>query len=148
MYKFISFRDLRNFPRDKFAELLQEGIITIWIDKETPFGYVPLEAMKCDNIVIGKVPEIIPEWMSDENGLLNNGLWVYDINDIPDVLSKAIASWMNDEIPQEIYNDINITNKRYTFDKWSKNIDVTFENIINEQIDNFNEVKNTILNEK
>lgn len=147
MYKFISFRDLRNFPRDKFAELLQEGIITIWIDKETPFGYVPLEAMKCDNIVIGKVPEIIPEWMSDENGLLNNGLWVYDINDIPDVLSKAIASWMNDEIPQEIYNDINITNKRYTFDKWSKNIDVTFENIINEQIDNFNEVKNTILNE-
>ena len=104
--------------------------------------------MKCDNIVIGKVPEIIPEWMSDENGLLNNGLWVYDINDIPDVLSKAIASWMNDEIPQEIYNDINITNKRYTFDKWSKNIDVIFENIINEQIDNFNEVKNTILNEK
>ena len=147
MYKFVSFRDLRNFPRERFAEFLQEGIITVWVDRDTPFGYVPLEAMKCDNIVIGKVPEIIPEWMTDENGLLNNGLWVYDINDIPDILSKAIASWRNDEVPQEVFDDMAVTNERYTFEKWSKNIDNTFENIIKEQINNFNEVKNTILNE-
>ncbi len=147
MYKFISFRDLRNFPRERYAELLQEGIITIWIDRDTPFGYAPLEAMRCGNIVIGKVPEIVPEWMSDEDGLLNNGLWVYDINDIPDILSKAVASWMNDEVPQEIYNEVEATNKRYTAEKWDENVSKVFNGIIQEQISNFNEVKNTILNE-
>lgn len=148
MYKFISFRDLRNFSRDTFAEFLQEGIITIWVDRETSFGNSPLEAMKCENIVIGKVPEIIPEWMADENGLLDNGLWVYDINEIPDILAKVVASWMTDEIPEKINKDMVKTIDKYTFEKWSNTIDNTFKNIISEQIDNFNEVKNTILNEK
>ena len=148
MYKFISFRDLRNFSRDTFAEFLQEGIITIWVDRETSFGNSPLEAMKCENIVIGKVPEIIPEWMVDENGLLDNGLWVYDINEIPDILAKVVASWMTDEIPEKISEDMIKTVDKYTFEKWSNSIDTTFKNIISEQIDNFNEVKKTILNEK
>ena len=39
MYKFISFRDLRGYPKNTFADFLQESAITIWVDNETPFGY-------------------------------------------------------------------------------------------------------------
>ncbi len=144
MYKFISFRDIRNFPREKYAELLKEGIITVWVDKETPFGYSALEAMRCDNIVIGKIPETVPEWMEDNEGIINNGLWVYNINDIPDVLAKAIASWMQNSVPSQLIDDMTNTNKRYTLDEWNKNIDKVFNNIIDEQMNTFIEVQQTI----
>lgn len=145
MYKFISFRDLRNFPKQKFAELLKEGIITIWIDEQTSFGYVPLEAMRCDNIVIGKIPEVIPEWMKDKRDNINNtGVWVYDINSIPDVLAKVIGSWMRDEIPSEFIEAMNSTKGLYTHEEWEKNISSLFEEIKKEQIQTLNEVKKTI----
>lgn len=147
MYKFVSFRDLRNFPKHKFAELLQEGIITIWIDEHTPFGYVPLEAMRCDNIVIGKIPELIPEWLKTDKGELNeSGIWVYDINDIPDVLSKVIASWMQNGLPDSIINAMEETKTLYSHTEWEKNITSLFEEIKKEHIQTLNEVKDKINN--
>ena len=141
MYKFISFRDVRNFSKENYAEFLKEGIITIWIDNTTPFGYSALEAMRCNNIVIGKIPETVPEWMEDEEGIINNGLWVYDINDIPDVLAKAIGSWMRSELPKELTTEMEKTNQRYTSEEWDKNVENLFKTIIDENINNFEEVK-------
>jgi hypothetical protein len=37
MYKWVSFRDVRGFPKEKYAELLREGAITIWVDENTSF---------------------------------------------------------------------------------------------------------------
>ena len=144
MYKFISFRDLRNFPKENYAEFLKEGIITIWVDNTTPFGYSALEAMRCNDIVIGKIPETVPEWMEDEVGIINNGLWVYDINDIPDVLAKAIGSWMRSELPKELTTEMEKTNQRYTSEEWNKNVENVFKTIIDNSINNFEEVKKTI----
>lgn len=144
MYKFISFRDLRNFPREKFAEFLQDSPITVWVDEKTPFGYVPLEAMRCDSIVIGKVPEITPEWMVDEEGIINNGLWVYDINDIPNAIALAIGSWMRDEVSEELITEMKKTNQLYTVEEWNNNITSLFNEIINNQIANLEEVKEDI----
>lgn len=126
MYKFITFRDLRNYPQEEYAELLKESIITVWVDRDTSFGHAPLEAMRCGNIVVGKIPENIPEWMQDEEGIINNGLWVYNINDIPSVLAKAIASWMTDNVPQELIDSMEMTNKKYTVDEWKHNVKETF----------------------
>ena len=144
MYKFISFRDLRNFPKENYAEFLKEGIITIWVDNTTPFGYSALEAMRCNDIVIGKIPETVPEWMEDEEGIINNGLWVYDINDIPDVLAKAIGSWMRSELPKELTTEMEKTNQRYTSEEWNKNVENVFKTIIDNNINTFEEVKKTI----
>lgn len=149
MYKFVSFSDLRNLSREAYSESLKESAITVWVDRDTPFGYAPLEAMRCGNIVVGKVPETVPEWMEDGNGsLLNNGLWVYDINDIPDVLAKAVASWMNDEIPQPILDDMEKTNKLYSYEQWEEGLDKMVSSMVSEQIEKFNEVKEEILKEK
>jgi len=144
MYKFISFRDLRGYPKEKFAEFLQESAITIWIDNETPFGYSAIEAIRCGNIVIGKVPEHLTEWMGDENGLFDNGVWTYDINLIPDILSRVLGSWMQDKIPSELYNNMDELNKLYTFDEYSKNVDKIIKEYIDERINEFKDVKNTI----
>lgn len=144
MYKFISFRELRNIPREQYADYLKEGIATVWVDRDTSFGYAPLEAMRCDNIVIGKIPEDMPEWMYDEEGIINNALWVYNINDIPDVLAKAVGSWMRDEIPSELLDEMGKTNQKYHFEEWDKNVERIFEGFVEERIQSFEEIKNNI----
>lgn len=144
IYNFISFRDVRNFPKEQYSELLKEGAITIWVDTETPFGYSALEAMRCGNIVIGKVPENIPEWMGDENKLYDNGIWFYNINDVPDILAKVLGSWLQDEIPQVLIDNMEETNKKYTYEEWVKNVTETFEKIISERISELTSFYNTV----
>lgn len=144
IYNFISFRDVRNFPKEQYSELLKEGAITIWVDTETPFGYSALEAMRCGNIVIGKVPENIPEWMGDENKLYDNGIWFYNINDVPDILAKVLGSWLQDEIPQVLIDNMEETNKKYTYEEWDKNVTETFEKIISERISELTSFYNTV----
>ena len=144
MYKFISFRDLRGYPKETFAEFLQESAITVWIDTETPFGYSAIEAIRSGNIVIGKVPEHMPEWMGDENGLFDNGVWTYDINSIPDILSRVLGSWMQDNVPNILYDNMEKLNNLCTFDEYSKNVDNIIGGYITERINEFEEIKKVI----
>lgn len=145
IYKFISFVDLRNRPREDYAELLRDGAITIWVDNDTPFGHSALEAIACDNILIGKVPEMVPEWMKSEDGTLNDcGVWTYDINMIPDLLANVVGAWMQDNIPQQLNNAMNEVNSMYTEEKWGQNIDNVISSIIEEQIKSFESIKNSI----
>ena len=148
MYKFISFRDLRGYPKNMFADFLQESAITIWIDNETPFGYSAIEAIRSGNIVIGKVPEHMPEWMGDGEGLLDNGVWTYDINLIPDILARVLGSWMQDNVPSVLYENMEKLNNLYTFDLWDKNIDNFAQNLIQNRINEFIEIKSAIMNKK
>lgn len=141
MYKFVSFRELRGYPKQKFAEYLQEAAITVWIDNETPFGYSAVEAMKCGDIVIGKIPEHTPEWMADENGVIDNGIWTYDINMIPDILCQVLGSWMQDKIPSVLYDKIDGMGNVYTHDEWNTSVVKIINNYISNRIEEFNEIK-------
>lgn len=146
IYKFISFKDVRNLNREAYAETLKNGAITVWIDDDTPFGYSPLEAMRCGNIVIGKIPEIVPEWMQDDEGIINNGFWSYDRQSLPDILAKVIASWMQDEIPQELIKSVDETNKKYTQETWNVNVLNTINTYIEERINEFKVIKSQTIN--
>ena len=147
MYKFISFRDLRCYPKETFAEFLQESAITVWIDNETPFGYSAIEAIKTGNIVIGKVPEHMPEWMGDENGLFNNGVWTYDLNTIPDILSRVLGSWMQDRIPETLCENMDNVDNLYTFEGYQNNVNEIINGYINDRINELKEIK-TVINNK
>lgn len=144
MYKFISFRDLRGYPKETFAEYLQESAITLWVDSETPFGYSAIEAIRTGNIVIGKIPEHMPEWMNDENGLLDNGVWAYDINTIPDILSRVLGSWLQDNIPQVLYENMEKLDNLYTYEEYKENVKKIIGEYIRERINEFTEIKKVI----
>lgn len=147
IYKFVSFVDLRNLPRDEYAEKLREGAIAIWVDNDTPFGHSAVEAIKCDNVLIGKVPEMIPEWMTNEDGTLNDsGVWTYDVNMIPDLLANVIGAWMQDELPEQLIESMKETKSKYTTEEWETNVNETITTIINEQINSFESIKNSISN--
>ena len=80
-YKWITFRDMRNLSREKFANDLSQTCISVWVDDVSGWGTFPLESMKCGVPVIGKVPNLKPGWMRDENGI-----WTYEMNKIVDIL--------------------------------------------------------------
>lgn len=146
VYKFISFRDVRNLSREDYCEALKEGAITVWIDDDTEFGHTPLQAMHCGNIVIGKIPETIPEWMQDEEGIINNGFWTYNREAIPDVLAKVIASWMQDEIPSELTDSVDETVKKYTRKEWDIKLTSFIKGAVNDSINEFKMIKDGEIN--
>jgi hypothetical protein len=143
--QFVTFRSLRNLPVDEYAKMLKEGCITIWHDPYTPWGRSALDAIKCGNIVIGKVPEVLPEWMVDENGnALDNAVWYNSIDDIADILATVIGSWMRDEIPEKLMDGISETAKKYTYGEWKENVEKYINGIMESRKTEFTAFKNKI----
>lgn len=147
LMQFVTFRSLRNLNVTEYSDMLKEGCITIWHDPDTPFGRSAIDAIKCGNIVIGKVPEIIPEWMVDDNGeILNNGVWYSSIEQVPDILARVIGSWMRDEVPTEIYDEMNKTAEKYTYAEWKDGLNAYVEEKLKERADYFRELKKNVEN--
>lgn len=143
--QFVTFRSLRNLPVDEYAKMLKEGCITIWHDPYTPWGRSALDAIKCGNIVIGKVPEVLPEWMVDENGnALDNAVWYNSIDDIADILATVIGSWMRDEIPEKLMDGISETAKKYTYGEWKENVEKYINGVMESRKTEFTAFKNKI----
>lgn len=133
MYKWVAFRELRGLSREEFAKSLQEAAVTIWVDDITDFGYVPLEAMKCGSIVVGKVPDVAPEWLLEDDKLINAGIWVDNFASLPGVLASVIRTWTMDGIPDEIQKNADNLTSKFTEGNQLKNIK---EVIVDKIIDN------------
>jgi len=80
--------------------------------------------MKCGIPVIGKVPNLKPDWMSEDNGI-----WSYDFNKIVDVLGGFVQKWLEDELPIELYNDMEKTVEKYKKDVFIDSVLDVFSSI-------------------
>lgn len=131
-YSWVAFRNIANLPREKFAEALREGIATIWCDTKTNFGYDALEAMASGSIVIGKIPDDSPEWMGENGHIKDNGLWFYDFRSACDIIASVVQSFITDEIPQEIYDEMKSTVSEYSVERQHREIDRAYGELFNE----------------
>ena len=152
MYQWVAFRDLRGLSREEFAQALQEAAITVWVDDDTDFGYIPLEAMKSGSIVVGKVPENTPGWMfsskENEDGLINAGIWVDNFASLPSVLASVIRTWTMDGIPSEIQETADELVNNFTEGKQLQDIKKEIvDNIIAERRNDFAKTLETLNNE-
>lgn len=104
LMKWVSFRDLRGFSRERFANALREGFLTIWIDEPASFGYSAIEAMKSGNIVFAKIPTEYKSWMLTKDGSLNSScIWFNTINEMHDKIATIVRGFITDTIPASIY---------------------------------------------
>ena len=82
--------------------------------------------MKCGSIVVGKVPDSMPEWMlengDDYSGLSGAGIWVENFSTLPSVLASVIRTWTMDEIPSEIETNSSELVSKYTNGKQLQDI--------------------------
>ncbi len=137
IYKWITFKELRGIPRHQFATELGKSCLAVWLDDTAGFGTFPLEAMECDTPVIGKMPNMIPEWMEtkDENGNLaikNNGVWTNTTLNIQELIATYIKVWLEDSVPVDLLEGIKESKGAYTEEK-QKGI---LENVYSELIEN------------
>jgi len=143
MYKWITFKELRGIPRKKFAEELGKSCLAIWIDDQAGFGTFPLEAMECGTPVIGKVPNMVPEWLetTDEQGNLivkNNGIWTNTTLNIPELISTYIKVWLEDSVPTELIESIKKSTGEYTPENQKEIIAKVYSQLIEERKEEFN----------
>lgn len=126
VYKWISFRDLRGVSQEVFADALRESAFTIWMDDGSDMGRVPLEAMRCGNVVIAKVPDRPSDWMVDADGNMgNNCFWFFDSESVPDFLANLVNKWLLDEIPEDVYVAASKLDNAYNQDE--QDMDITKE---------------------
>ena len=103
-YRWITFRDLRGLSEVEFAEAMKDSFVSVWIDQTSSFGTFPLESMKMGIPVLGLVPDNVPTWMNEDNGL-----WVNNKTIIVDVLSDFIQNWLEDNLNPELFVNMDNT---------------------------------------
>lgn len=128
--KWVSFRDMRGLPRETFAKSLAESCLAVWVDRVSSFGTFPLEAIKSDVPVLGLVPDMVPEWMSDKNGL-----WTHDPVMIADLIANYFQAWLEDSEPQELYEEMTKLKDSYSCEEQKEKITEIYGKIIQERIE-------------
>ena len=121
-FKWVSFRDLRGFSKEGFANALREAAVTIWVDEDTSFGYSAIEAMKSGSIVIAKVPETPLTWIDadgEENvGTLRNCcVWFENFNNVHRQIASVVRSWITDNVPTEVADEAKKVVEMYSEEK-------------------------------
>ena len=123
-------------PREEFAKVLGESCVGVWVDRISGFGTFPIECMASKTPVIGNLPILKPDWMSQENGL-----WVYDESKIVEVLGNYIKNWLEDNLPEKLYEEMDKTITPYNEKDERDAVVSYFENLFNEKTTEF---KNSI----
>jgi hypothetical protein len=132
-YRWFTFRDLRGLSEKEFANSLRDCFVSVWIDDESGFGTFPLESMASGVPVIGKVPNIQPEWMNDDNGV-----WLTNKNLICDFIADYIQNWLEDNIKTELYENMKTTVENYTNkQEFDSKVISLFENYLNVRAESF-----------
>jgi hypothetical protein len=101
----VSFRDLRDLPKEKFAEALREAAVTIYVDEYASFGYTALEAIKSGNIVIAKSTENELPWAVSDGNYNDSVIWFDSFNEIDKMIASVVRSWITDKVPSKITED-------------------------------------------
>jgi len=145
--KWVSFVDLKGYPKEVFSEKLRDTAIVVWVDNETSFGYSALEAAKSECLVIGKIPNTVPEWMYDENGVDFNtgGVWFDNMNDVHSLLAASINAFTNDSIPEEFFKESSKIYEKYTEENQKNVLEETFNKLIEERVEEFENVRKEII---
>jgi hypothetical protein len=130
--KWFTFRDMRGMSMDKFAQNLSECCISVWVDEISGFGTFPVESMKCGVPVLGKVPNMIPEWMEDKNGL-----WTHDLNNIPDILANYVQAWLEDASPDDLYDKMSEMNDKYKEDVQKEKVSEVYNQLVQDRVSEY-----------
>lgn len=147
-YGFIAIRHLTHLPQEELAKGLDGSFMTVWLDGETAYGYSALEAMACGSIVVGKIPENIPDWMLTKDGeLRDNGIWYYNTHNVHSIMADAIHTYLHDALPSELYKEMDATVKEYRSKEFNKAIKKYIDNSIAARIKEYTIIASAIKRE-
>ena len=97
-----------------------------------------LESMKMNVPVIGLAPNLVPEWMTEDNGI-----WINNFNGIVEVVADFIQNWLEDNISPELFVEMEKTASTYSdYEKFESNVEELFSTYISTRLESFEEQLN------
>jgi hypothetical protein len=134
-YRWITFRDMRGLSEKEFANALNECFLSVWIDETSSYGTYPLESMKSNVPVLGLVPNLVPEWMTE-----TNGVWVNNKNQLVDYVADFLQNWLEDNVNEELETEmLKTTENLQTTENFEKQAVTLFEGYIKTRLTSFEE---------
>lgn len=142
MYSFVTFEAMysdskppRQLTRKEFADKLSKSFASVWIDRISSFGTFPLESMKSGTIPVSLIPDFTPPFMFDDNGIpiKNAGLWTNSTYELSDLLSKLVSMYLDDSIPNDIYDTMKQVSDKYSVENSRKTILESYNYFINKR---------------
>lgn len=139
-YRWITFRDLRGLSEQEFSNALQDCFLSVWIDPSSGFGTFPLESMKSGVPIIGKIPNLFPHWMNEDNGI-----WIHEQIQIVDFVADFLQNWLEDNINPELYSGIESTSNNFSDqDKFESEVVGLFGKYLHSREESFSEQINKL----
>jgi hypothetical protein len=139
-YRWITFRDMRGLSMSEFADTMKDCFLSVWIDETSSYGTFPLESMKCKIPVVGLAPNLLPEWMNEDNGIwVNNKIQMVDY--VADFLQNWLEDSINENLEQEIIKTAENLSTKEDFEKISVNL---FEGYLTKRLESFEEQLNKL----
>jgi hypothetical protein len=137
-YRWIAFRDMRGVSENEFAANLRDCMLSVWMDEKSSFGTYPIESMASGVPVMSKAPNLIPEWITAENGL-----WIDDTMKLQDYIAEFVQNWLEDNISENLYRTGIETAEKYSNNnKFTENVVTKFEGYNTVRLDLFQEEYN------
>lgn len=138
--RWVAFKEMNGLTYEEFAENLNECMVSVWIDEDSAFGTFPLESMKCGVPVIGKIPNIQPEWLNEENGM-----WTYDTNEIVDILGSYVLNWIEGhEISDTFIDKVKSSFQPYNKEVFTSNVLTVFNSLMSSRIETLKNLINKL----
>jgi hypothetical protein len=134
-YRWISFRDMRGLSENEFANNMQECFLSVWIDQDSSYGTFPLESMKIGIPIMGLVPNLVPEWMNE-----NNGYWLNNKTEMVDFVADYLQNWLEDNINENVFTEMEKTiTELPTEVSFNDEVIKLFESFTNKRAESFEE---------
>lgn len=135
IYKWVTFKELRGMTRRDFANALGESCLAVWIDDASGFGTFPLECFESNTPIIGKMPNMLPEWMETlgENNqpmVKNNGIWTNTTLNISELIATFLKVYLEDTIPQELLDSMKESSGKYTLERQKSKIEQIYGTLV------------------
>jgi hypothetical protein len=139
-YRWITFRDMRGLTEKQFAEALQDCFLSVWVDETSSFGTFPLESMKSNVPVLGLVPNLVPTWMNEDNGL-----WVNNKNQMVDFIADFLQNWLEDNVNEKMYESMSVTtNELKSKTDFEQSVISLFDGFLQTRLNSFEEQLNKL----
>jgi hypothetical protein len=139
-YRWITFRDLRGLTEKEFADGIQECCLSVWIDETSAYGTFPLESIKSNVPVLGLVPNMVPDWMNEDNGL-----WVNNKIQMVDFIADYLQNWLEDNVSETLFEGMKKTSETLlSKEEFETQTISLFEKFIQTRLESFEEQLNKL----
>jgi hypothetical protein len=139
-YRWFTFKDMRGLTEAEFAKTIQDSCLAVWIDEISSYGTFPLEAMKSNIPVLGLVPNLLPHWITEENGL-----WINNKIQLVDFIADYIQNWLEDNLSQELFDGMKQTiSKLPSEETFTENVINSFDSYMMTRLSSFEEQLNKL----